>query len=159
MTERILKSADESRTEQTYEVMQPNINGYGRLFGGQLMQWIDGVAGIVSRRHSGMTTTTATVDMLNFKAPVYVNSVVVLTGQVTYVGHTSMEVRVDTYVEDLDGKRTSVNNAYLVMVAIDDNGKPLEVPGIKIETPEQQAEWDAGERRYQLRKQRRVEGF
>lgn len=159
MTERVLKSPNESRTEQTYEVMQPNINGYGRLFGGQLMQWIDAVAGIVSRRHSGMTTTTATVDMLNFISPCYVNEVVVLVGKITYVGHSSMEVHVETFVEELGGKRRHINEAYLVMVAIDDNGKPLEVPGLKIETEEEKEAWEAGQRRYDLRKQRRREGF
>ena len=87
-------------TEQTYLLMHRHINGYGRLFGGQLMQWIDELAGIVSMRHAGGRITTASIDNLNFKAGAYLNDTIVLIGRITYVGRTSMEVRVDTYVED-----------------------------------------------------------
>lgn len=65
----------------------------------------------------------------------------------------------DTYVESLDGIRRVINRAYLVMVAIDEEGNPVRVPGLKIETEAQRAEWESGEKRYKLRKQRRVEGF
>ena len=90
-------------TEQTYLLMHRHINGYGRLFGGQLMQWIDELAGIGSMRHAGGRITTASIDNLNFKAGAYLNDTIVLIGRITYVGRTSMEVRVDTYVEDLEG--------------------------------------------------------
>ena len=83
----------------------------------------------------------------------------VLIGRVTYVGRTSMEVRVDTYVEDLKGIRKVVNRAYLVLVAIDDNGDPTEVPRLIIESESEKAEWQAGEKRYALRKKRRKEGY
>ena len=63
------------------------------------MQWIDEMAGIVARRHAGTIVTTACVDNLNFKAGAYLGDVVVLIGKMTYVGKTSMEVRIDTYVE------------------------------------------------------------
>lgn len=159
MEERKQKSVSESKTEQTHTVRPVSINGYGRLFGGQLMQWIDETAGFVSTRHCGLITTTAEVDSLNFKAPAYTNDMVVLVGRLTYVGRTSMEVRVDTYVEALDGTRRNINSAYIVMVAIDDNGKAIEVPGLKIETMEEQAEWEAGKKRYELRKKRRKEGY
>lgn len=61
------KSVNESKAEQVFIVRAPHINGYGRLFGGQLMQWIDELAGIVCRRHSEMGVTTAAIDNLNFK--------------------------------------------------------------------------------------------
>ena len=108
-------------TEQTYLLMHRHINGYGRLFGGQLMQWIDELAGIVSMRHAGGRITTASIDNLNFKAGAYLNDTIVLIGRITYVGRTSMEVRVDTYVEDLEGMRRVINRAYVVMVAIDES--------------------------------------
>ena len=116
-------------TEQTYLLMHRHINGYGRLFGGQLMQWIDELAGIVSMRHAGGRITTASIDNLNFKAGAYLNDTIVLIGRITYVGRTSMEVRVDTYVEDLEGMRRVINRAYVVMVAIDEEGHAVEVPG------------------------------
>ncbi len=154
-----MKRVEDSRTEQSYLVMHRHINGYGRLFGGQLMMWIDELGGIVGKRHAECEITTACVDQLNFKTPVYLNDTAVLIGRVTHTGRTSIEVRVDTYAEALNGERRLVNTAYLVEVAIDENGKGVEVPGLICETPEQKMEWEGGERRYQLRKQRKKEGF
>lgn len=153
------KRIEDSRTENTYLIMPKHINGYGRLFGGILMQWIDEVAGIVAHRHAGSIVTTACVDNLNFKAGAYLGDTVVLIGRMTYVGKTSMEVRVDTYAEDADGTRRMINRAYEVLVAIDQNDKKLQVPGLLVETESEKAEWIGGEKRYALRKQRRIEGF
>jgi len=129
-------------TEQTYLLMHRHINGYGRLFGGQLMQWIDELAGIVSMRHAGGRITTASIDNLNFKAGAYLNDTIVLIGRITYVGRTSMEVRVDTYVEDLEGMRRVINRAYVVMVAIDEEGHTVEVPGLRARVKRQSGKQD-----------------
>ena len=153
------KRVEDSRTENTYLIMPKHINGYGRLFGGILMQWIDEVVRTVARRHAGSIVTTACVDNLNFKAGAYLGNTVVLIGKMTYVGRTSMEVRVDTYVEDMDGTRRIINRAYEVLVAIDQNDNKLEVPGLAVETESEKAEWIGGEKRYALRKQRRKEGY
>jgi len=75
------------------------------------------------------------------------------------VGRTSMEERVDTYREALDGKRELINRAYIDMVAIDCKGQPKEVPELLLETEEQRAEYEAAQKRRQMRKQRRAEGF
>ena len=75
-----------SRTEQVQILMPEHINGYRRLFGGKLMEWIDVTAAVAARRHSGHNVTTAAVDHLHFKAAAYVDSTMVLIGQVTYVG-------------------------------------------------------------------------
>ena len=99
------KPVSASRTEQVHIVMPADVNGSYTLFGGILMQWIDVVAGVVSRRHSGMETRTAAVDHLEFLAPAHINDTVTLQGRVTYVGNTSMEVCVDTYVEHLECRR------------------------------------------------------
>ena len=125
-----MKRVEDSQTENTFLVMNKHINCYGRLFGGVLMQWIDEMAGIVARRHAGTIVTTACVDNLNFKAGAYLGDIVVLIGKLTYVGRTSMEVRIDTYVEELDGTRRMINRAYEVMVALDENDNKVEVPGL-----------------------------
>lgn len=153
------KRVKDSITEQTYMLMPEHINGYGRLFGGVLMQWIDVLAGIVARRHCRQLVTTASIDNLNFKHPAFINEMVVLVGHITYVGRTSMEIRVDTYVESLDGTRNLINRAYVVMVAIDKDGNSLEVPGLELETESERGEWAGGKKRYDLRKQRRIEGY
>ncbi len=153
------KRVADSRTEQIQILMPEHINGAGRLFGGKLVEWIDVVAGVVARRHSGRNVTTAAIDNLQFKAAAYVNDTLVLVGRVTHVGRTSMEVRVDTYVETLAGQRTVVNRAYLVLVALDEEGNPVEVPRLLPEGEAEKAEWEAGERRQSLRTQRRKEGY
>lgn len=154
-----MKRVEDSQTENTFLVMNKHINCYGRLFGGVLMQWIDEMAGIVARRHAGTIVTTACVDNLNFKAGAYLGDIVVLIGKLTYVGRTSMEVRIDTYVEELDGTRRMINRAYEVMVALDENDNKVEVPGLIVETASEKAESEGGEKRYVLRKERRREGY
>lgn len=153
------KPARLSRTVQTQIVLNEHINGAGRLFGGRLMEWIDIVAGVAARRHSGRNVTTASVDTLSFKAPAYLNDTVSIEGVVTCTGRTSMEVRVDTYVEALDGQRSMINRAYLVLVALDAQGHPTPVPPLLAETDEEKAEQEAGLRRNALRKQRQKEQF
>lgn len=153
------KRIAESLTEQVQILMPAHINGTNRLFGGQLVEWIDVVAGVVARRHSGCNVTTAAIDNLQFKAGAYINNTLVLIGRMTYVGKTSMEVRVDTYVEDLSGIRKVVNRAYLVLVAVDENGDPIEVPRLLLETESERAEWESGKKRHALRHKRRKEGY
>lgn len=156
---RPVKKAEESLTEQQYLIRPTHINHYGRLFGGELLKWIDEVAGIVAIRHCGNTVTTAAIDNLQFQAPAYTGDMIVLQGVVTYVGNSSMEVRVDTYREAMDGSREMINRAYIDMVAIDCKGKPIQVPDLLIETEAQKAEYEAAKKRKQMRKQRRQEGF
>lgn len=148
-----------SHSELSRIVMHRHINGEGRLFGGQLMQWIDEMGGLVARRHAQRSVITAAVDNLQFRRAVYINDILVLVGRVTYVGRSSMEVRVDTYVEGEDGLRSLINRAFLVMVAVDEAQRPVAVPPLLIENEIQQAEWDNGRRRSELRRRRRREGF
>lgn len=156
---RPMKKVEDSITEQQYLICPAHINHYGRLFGGQLLKWIDELAGIVAIRHCGSTVTTAAIDNLQFHAPAYTGDMIVLRGMVTSVGRTSMEVRVDTYREALDGSRERINRAYIEMVCINCKGQPEEVPGLHIETQEQRDEQEAAQKRKQMRKQRRAEGF
>jgi len=151
---KISKKVSDSMTSQVQIIMPQHINGYRRLFGGQLVEWIDIVAGVVARRHSGRNVTTIFIDNLHFKAPAHANDTVVLKGRITYVGRTSMEVRVDTFVEDLAGNREMINRAYLVMVALDENEQPTEVPGLILEYDEDFKEWEAGKIRNAQRKER-----
>lgn len=145
---------------ETVRIVRPNhLNGANRLFGGILMQWIDEVAGIVAKRHAMMNVTTASVDNLRFLKGAYQNEMVVIIGKLTYVGRTSMEVRVDTYVENTEGIRRPINRAYFVMVALDENDKPVEVPRLIVETEAEKAEWENALMRRKLRDQRKTEGY
>ncbi|MCI9396747.1 MAG: acyl-CoA thioesterase [Lachnospiraceae bacterium] len=153
------KEVSESRIEQVYQVRPEHLNGAGRLFGGKLMEWIDELAGLVGIRHAQRDVITASVDNLRFIRGAYLKDLIVLIGRVTFVGRTSMEVRVDTYIESMDGIRKPINRAYLTLVAIDEEGNPAEVPGLIIGTESEKAEWEAGIRRREMRRQRREEGF
>lgn len=122
------KSVKDSYTEQVQILTQSNMNGFGRLFGGQLMEWIDIVAAVTARRHSQRNVTTVLVDSLEFKHPARVNDTLVLTGQIEKVGTSSMDIAVNTYIEYLSGERKLINKARLVMVALDENDRPTPVP-------------------------------
>lgn len=156
---RMTKKVSDSQTEQRYLIRPAHINPYGRLFGAQLLKWIDEVAGIVAVRHANAIVTTAAIDNLQFTKPAYAGQMIVLCGRITYVGRTSMEVRVDTYTEALDGTRRLINKAYIDMVAIDNEGHAIEVPSLELETDEQRTEYEAAIRRKEMRKQRRLEDF
>lgn len=146
------KTVSQSATQQIQIIMPEHINGYDRLFGGKLMEWIDVVAAVVARRHSNCNVTTASVDHLEFKAAAYVNSTIVLKGKITYVGNTSMEVRVDTFVEKLNGDQKMINQAYLVLVALDEDNKPTNVPRLILETEDEKKEWENALKRNAYRK-------
>ena len=152
----VSKTVDDSRAETVHIVRPNHLNGANRLFGGILMQWIDEVAGIVAKRHSMCNVTTASVDNLTFLHGAYQNDMVVITGKVTWVGSTSMEVCVDTYVETLCGKRDRINNAHFMMVALDENNKPVQVPKLILQTEEEKLAWAHGEERKRIRNQRRM---
>lgn len=155
------KDVSDSTTEWTRIIKYEDINGENRLFGGRLMEWIDELAVTVAIRHSGNPVTTAAVDNMQFKQGAKLNDIVVLIGKITHVGRTSMEVRVDTYVEDYrTGMRHVLNRAYLTEVCIDDDDTPVLVPyGLNVKTESEKAEWEGAEKRIELRKQRRREGF
>lgn len=122
------KTRAQSYTEQIQILMQGDMNGAGRLFGGRLMEWIDVTAATCARRHSECNVTTASVSKLDFLAPAYANDTIVLCAQIVSVGRTSMNVKVETYVEKLSGKRSLVNQANLIMVALGPDGDPTPVP-------------------------------
>ena len=99
------KKVEDSRTEWMKCIQYEDINGNDRLFGGRLMSWMDEVAGIAATRHCGGFVTTAAVDNLQFKAGCFLNDIIVIRAKLTYVGRTSMEVRVDVYIEDRDSSK------------------------------------------------------
>ena len=142
MADNSMKTVSESATTQVQILTQANLNGYQRLFGGQLMSWMDIVAAVTARRHSGKNVTTACVDKLEFHKPAHANDTLVITGEIVYVGRTSMEVRVRAYVEQLNGSKELTNEARFIMVALDENEKPTPVPGLLLENAEQRALWD-----------------
>ena len=134
-------------------VLPQHCNGYARprLFGGQIMAWIDIVGAVAARRYTHRAVTTVCVDNLTFLKPAYANDTVVQEAVVTWTGNTSLEVRVDSFVERLDGSREQVNRAYAVFVALDDNEAPAPIPPFTPETDEEKQEYAAAMERRRIR--------
>ncbi len=150
-----------SHTEWMKCIQYEDINGSGRLFGGRLMEWMDEVAGVTAIRHCGSFVTTAAVDNLTFKKGAFINELLVIVGRMTYVGNSSMEVRVDVYVEDKKtGSRQVINRAYFTEVCVDEEGQPKPVPyKLSLLTDTEQAEWEGAKKRIEIRRKRRMEGY
>ncbi len=134
-------------------VLPQHCNGYKkpRLFGGQIMAWIDIIGAVAARRFTGQAVTTVCIDHPSFIAPAYLNDTVVQEARVTWAGRTSLEVRVDSFVERLDGSRERINQAYAVFVALDDEDHPVQVPPFIPETESEQKEYEAALERRKIR--------
>ena len=156
-----MKTPADSHTETTHLLRHEDINGTGRLFGGRLMEWIDDAAGIAAKRHCGASITTACVDTLEFRKPAFLDDVVAIVARVTYVGRSSLEVRVDSYVEEVaTGARTLVNQAYLTEVCVDEHGKPQAIPyGLALTRASEYQEWEAALFRREVKIARRQSGI
>ena len=141
------------KTRAVQIVMPQHCNGYPkpRLFGGQIMAWIDVVGAVAARRYTQKAVTTVCIDNLTFLKPAYLNDTIVQEAAVTWTGRTSLEVRVDSMVERLDGSRELINQAYAVFVALDENDQPSPVPPFQPETTEELIEYSEAERRRQIR--------
>jgi len=155
------KDVKDSQTEWTKVLQYSDINCDNRLSGGRLMEWLGEMAETVAIRHSGNPVITVCVDNMQFKQGAKLGDIVVIIGKMTYVGNTSMEVRVDTYVEDRrTGYRHVLNRAYFTLVGVDTDDTPVTVPyGLNVKTESERAEWQGAEKRRELRAQRRKEGF
>ncbi len=129
--ERTAKPASESFTVQTQIVLYSNANGAGRLFGGQLMSWMDIVGAVAARRHSGHEVLTASVDSMSFLTPAQVNDTIVIEANLTKVGTTSMHTNIIAYVERLNQGREVICSSTFVYVAMDDFGRPTPVPYLR----------------------------
>ena len=152
------RKVSESRVETIHIVRPSHLNPGGRLFGGTLMQWIDEVGGLVAKRHARSNVITVSLDNLHFIAGAYMKDVIVITGKMTYVGNTSMEIKVESYTENLEGERKLVNRAFVTFVALDEEDKPRKVPELILETEEDRLDWECGVRHRQLRQEREREG-
>jgi acyl-CoA hydrolase len=103
-------------------------------------------------RHARTRVVTVAIDSMTFHQPIKVGDLVTLTAEVTYTGRTSMEAEVLVEAENvITGVKTSTNHAYLVFVALDDNGQPVAIPPVMAETSEEQKRLDAAKQRQVLR--------
>jgi acyl-CoA hydrolase len=147
--QRLGRTVAESQSERSEIVFPADSNALGNLFGGRLMQYIDLVGAMAASRHARAITITASMDHLDFVAPVHLGELLILKASVNRAFRTSMEVGVRVMVEDVrKQKLRHVSSAYLTFVAVDQAGTRLVVPQIIPETEHQKRRFeDAGRRR------------
>lgn len=154
--ERPSKSVQESMIEMCQLVLPNDTNIIGNLLGGRLMHWIDMAGALAASRHSNCVVATAALDSLDFRHPVRVGEMVRLKPRITWVGNTSMEVRVDVYCENMKtGAVIKTNKAYITFVALDDKGQPTQVPSLIINTEEEKLEYEKAIQRRKIRLENR----
>ncbi len=131
-------------------------NFMGNVFGGVILAEVDRVAYVAASRHAQRTCVTASFDRVDFLAPVHVGEVVDFSAELTFVGRTSMEVKVGISSRAVEGgPARRVGEAYVTMVAIDRDGRPTPVPPLRLETDEERARFEEGRRRTEARRRSR----
>lgn len=146
------RTPSESTVEMTNLVLPNDTNQLGNLLGGRLMHWIDIAAALAAMRHSGKVCVTASVDVINFFEPIKLGHVVRVLASVNRAFSSSMEIGVKVFREDpLHGVQVHTSSAYLTFVAIDQYGKPLQVPSITPITSEDVRRYDEASFRRQQR--------
>lgn len=146
------KPVKESYVETVQQVMPGDTNVLGTVFGGKVMQWIDIAGAVSAMRHVRRPVVTASFDRVDFHAPARIGHFLILKAQVNYTGRTSMEVEVTVNAEDpMTGDRFLTTNALITFVAIDQNSKPVPVPAVIPETPEEKKRFEEGKARREER--------
>lgn len=144
------RSPEESEVIMTELVLPQHTNDIGTVFGGMVMSWVDIAAAICSERHCHKQVVTASVDAMEFLAPVKLGWIITLKASVNYVWKTSCEVGVRVTAENpRSGEHFHTASAYCTMVALDSNGRPTRMPPVIPKTQEQR-------RRYEEAKARRI---
>jgi acyl-CoA hydrolase len=132
------KTVRESQHETSELMMPEHANNMGHVFGGVILAMMDKTAAIAAFRHSRASVVTVSIDRVDFREPIHLGDLVVMKASVNYVGTSSMEVGVRVESEDLlTGIRRHTNSCYLTFVAVDRNGRPIEVPALKPETEDE----------------------
>ena len=151
------KRIRDSQTTLGHVMYLTDANPVGNVHGGTIMRLVDEAGGIAAARHVGRPVVTVAMDSMSFYSPVFVGNLVTLKASLNYVGKTSVEVGVRVEAEDvLTGQVTHANSAYLVYVALDEDGQPVEVPPLIAEGPEEQRRMEEGRLRQEERKRKRL---
>ena len=156
MTEPASKSMRASRITLAQLMHLEHANLLGNVHGGWVMKLADEAGALACMRHAQKKVVTVAIDSMTFRQPIKLGDLVILTAEVTYTGHTSMEVEVQVVAENpVTGERTHTNTAYLVYVALDDEGRPTSVPPLRAETEEEKQRMQQAQERQQRRLKRK----
>ncbi|CAG4988658.1 hypothetical protein DYBT9275_00131 [Dyadobacter sp. CECT 9275] len=146
------KKPIQSEVTMTEMVLPNDTNTLNNLMGGRLLHWMDICAAIAAQKHSNRIVVTASVDNVSFAEPIRLGNIVTMHAKVTRAFNSSMEVHLKVWAEDIPaGQRVSTNSAFYTFVAVDQNGRPIEVPVLEPETEEEHELFESAMRRRQLR--------
>jgi acyl-CoA hydrolase len=146
------KKAAESLTTMTEMVLPNDTNTLNNLMGGRLMYLMDIAGAVAAQKHCNRIVVTASVDNISFQKPIKLGNIVTLTAKVTRAFSSSMEVLIEVCAEDIPAQtKVRTNSAFLTFVAIDQTGRPIDVPEVIAETAEEKASYAGALRRRQLR--------
>ena len=131
------------------QLMHPeHANLLGNIHGGWIMKLVDEAGALACMRHAQRKVVTVAIDSMVFRQPIRIGDLIIINAEVSYVGRTSMEAAVQVLAENpITGERTHTNTAYLVYVALDDEGNPTVVPGLIAETEEEKRHMKQAEER------------
>jgi len=145
------KTPKDSYTISTEIVLPNDTNVLGNLMGGRLLHWMDITSAIAAHRHSGRVVVTASVNHVSFERAIKLGDYVTIEAKVSRAFNTSMEVFIDVFVEESStGKKVKSNDATYVFVAVDQLGRPIEIPQLTPETEEEKERYDTALKRKQL---------
>ena len=148
-----VKTPSESSVEMREMVMPNHTNPQNTVFGGTVMSWIDIAAAMVAARHCGRPVVTAHIDDIDFLAPIKMGYHVLIQASLNYVGKTSMIVGVKVTSENpYTGEFRQTTKAYLTFVALDDLGRPVEVPGLTPQTEDEIRRFENAKKRVAMKK-------
>ncbi len=145
------KPVSSSKTIISLQMLPSDANPMGNVHGGTILKLVDVAAAVAAMRHARTNVVSASIDRMDFYHPVYVGNLLILKASVNYTGQTSMESGVRVEAEDLKtGKLTHTGSSYLTYVALDEEGKPTEVPEVTPQSKIEKRRWrDAKERKTQ----------
>ena len=148
------RKISESRFTLSALMGPQDTNALGNVHGGVIMRMADEAGALVGMRHAGKPVVTVAIDSMTFMEPILLGNLVQCKAELTYAGRTSMEVRVEVVAENpLLGNAKTTNTAYLVYVALDEDGRPSPVPAIEFENDEQRTRAEQAKARQEYRKQ------
>lgn len=148
-----VKTVAQSRVTLSALMGPQDANNHGNVHGGVIMKMVDEVGALAAMRHARAPVVTVVVDSVTFLEPIRVGHLVQCDAELTYVGRTSMEVRVRVTSENpLTGTSSVTNNAYLVYVALDPEGRPTPVPRLTFTTDDERRRADEARERQEYRK-------
>ncbi|WP_026575778.1 acyl-CoA thioesterase [Bacillus sp. UNC438CL73TsuS30] len=144
-----------SRAIQTRLVFPPDTNHLDTIFGGKVLAYIDEIAAIAAMKHANCAVVTASIDSVDFLSSAKVGDALTLEAFVTFTGRSSMEVYVKVTAHNLiTNKKTLTTESFLTMVAVNQEGKPIPVPGVYPESEEEKQLFDTALARKENRKLR-----